>query len=683
MRTRKLPDLADLPPMTRWFSIKPLAQTGYRDFVARVVGQYSDQRILQAAVDTADPKVLTGRYDHSRRSDGFGDRNEEVWIDYVADTGDGFVSTYSIARLLSADSVRVRRPAAPAGAPGRADQASADPGDVEHLILPAGEILIMGGDQAYPYASDAEYRRRLQQPFDIAVWENPNARGQRSLYAIPGNHDWYDGLSAFDRLFCDRRDTLSDGAVIGAFRCRQHRSYWAIRLPHDWWIWGLDIQLTASLDVGQMQYFHVVSKELPEAVPGGPQAKIVLCIATPSWLEGADKGTSEAYQANLQKIMNLAIDRAKVVAVIAGDWHHYARYYNAEHRVNLITSGGGGAYLAPTHTLPNRIRVPWATSSGEEVAPLEFSLNGPTSTAEPGRTSEARPEAVYPPRRTSRWLMWRLLAFPWFNWSFCTGLGTLYALMYWFYTSADVVALPAHRWLLKSHDRRVEVDRILIGDQGLLWPWQHLYYMFEAGRWQPFFAVTVLFVLWLIYQFFVRADGWRTRLAVAIGFWLVHVFLMAYLADAALTLSETYGPSGWLRVAVTTAGVWVAGGLLAGQLFGIYLFVTARYTEAHADVAFSSIRSTSFKSFLRMRVSRNELRIYPIGLDRVPGRSAWHRPTPEERANGEIGGFVPDVALRPRLIEGPIVIRPADIVDLEVPPRQAGPFEVPPSRPLT
>ena len=46
-------------------------------------------------------------------------------------------------------------------------------------------------------------------------------------------------------------------------------------------------------------------------------------------------------------------------AVIAGDWHHYARYFAHELDVHFITSGGGGAFLHPTHVLKNAISVRW------------------------------------------------------------------------------------------------------------------------------------------------------------------------------------------------------------------------------------------------------------------------------------------------------------------------------------
>ena len=310
--------------------------------------------------------------------------------------------------------------------------------------LPAGQMLLMGGDQAYPYASMLEYKRRLLTPFNLTTWHDPlppaekPGRRPRKLFILPGNHDWYDGLASFDELFCTRRDGVSNGLRMGHWECQQHRSYWAIELPNDWWIWGLDIQLTASVDVGQVQYFNAVSARLPK--DDKTKAKIILCIATPSWHVGDEAGTTEAYSGNLQRILNLAIERARVSVILAGDDHHYARYFNNDHRLNLITSGGGGAYLAPTHQLHNTIRVPWMSSTGHPHL-LKFTLNGApatddTSVANPRH--EPRPQSLFPRRSISQRLSWLVLGFPLWNPTFCFALGFFYWLMGWFYTTASV-----------------------------------------------------------------------------------------------------------------------------------------------------------------------------------------------------------------------------------------------------
>lgn len=54
---------------------------------------------------------------------------DDLWFDFMADTGDGGNSSYSIARLLAQPSIRLTR------------------GDSE-LTLPRGNFLLIGGDLA-------------------------------------------------------------------------------------------------------------------------------------------------------------------------------------------------------------------------------------------------------------------------------------------------------------------------------------------------------------------------------------------------------------------------------------------------------------------------------------------------------------------------------------------------------
>ena len=74
---------------------------------------------------------------------------------------------------------------------------------------------------------------------------SPSAGDAVGLFAIPGSHDWYDGLVNFTSIFCRSRN-------IGGWRTSQARSYFALRLR---WLWGIDIQFGASLDEVQLQYF--------------------------------------------------------------------------------------------------------------------------------------------------------------------------------------------------------------------------------------------------------------------------------------------------------------------------------------------------------------------------------------------------------------------------------------------
>src|SRR5882672_5590172 len=100
----------------------------------------------------------------------------EIWIDFIADTGDDATVSEAVARLVAAEYA--------AGSE----------------TLPRGDILIHGGDLAYPVATVREMSRRLISPFNrvlepLCDWSKP-----RVLLSIPGNHDWYDGLDGFARL---------------------------------------------------------------------------------------------------------------------------------------------------------------------------------------------------------------------------------------------------------------------------------------------------------------------------------------------------------------------------------------------------------------------------------------------------------------------------------------------------
>jgi hypothetical protein len=438
----------DLPGMVRWYDPRLLARVGVRTVVSSIFGQYADQRLIQAATDQVTPEQLVARYDFRATGGEAGlpttaqaitsDANGAFWVDYVADTGDGFEPTFAVAAMLAQERLDV----------------------VGTTSLPAGDILIMGGDQCYPQATREGYRDRLQKPYDIAHGGHPS----RKLFAIPGNHDWYDGLNAFDSLFCSSRDKLSEthGNDIGGWRCQQHRSYWALRLPHNWWIWGTDIQFSKYLDAAQVNYFRTIAEQMQ------PGDKLILCMAEPAWMLADFKGQDE--EENFFKITTIARRRGvKICAVIAGDWHHYARYSSPELGVHLFTAGGGGSFLHPTHVLKNEVELKWPVPKAPEFEDVETGhgtvkhgwevqrygirlkkgkdSNGgvveeavqeavaevldPTAA---GKTRRAeKPLKQRPKRSTSLFLSMRNFLLPFYNMPFALGIGAIYWLMTWLF----------------------------------------------------------------------------------------------------------------------------------------------------------------------------------------------------------------------------------------------------------
>jgi hypothetical protein len=468
-----------LPRMVDWYDPRLLARIGIREMVSHTLGQYADQRLLQATSDRVrDESELVARYDYSvtdpkqrafdPRRTVKTDAEGGVWVDYIADLGDGFEPTYAMAYLMAADALEI---------------------DGADRPLEAGQILVLGGDQAYPQATRQEYQERFINPYD---WAFTTDRPQRRMFAIPGNHDWYDGLNAFDGVFCSARDRISGGLgkQIGGWRCVQHRSYWAIKLPYNWWIWGADIQLGGDLDDAQRDYFDAVSDGM------SAEDKVIICLAEPSWLR-------QQYD-NLHQINILASKSgAKVCAVLAGDWHHYSRYHSPDPGVHLITCGGGGAFAHATHSLKSKLKLQWAkktasktrvTSSTDTQAfdqierrvlqePEEGDFTeqtyevtagdatpageGATAPKPGGETSrqtdtmqsamdealqrareklesakrilgpiatdlyDYRSPRIYPSRGTSRLLSLRNVFFPFQHWRFALAIGVIYLIFYW------------------------------------------------------------------------------------------------------------------------------------------------------------------------------------------------------------------------------------------------------------
>ena len=153
---------------------------------------------------------------------------------FVADTGDGWDSTYSVAYQVG--------------------QPQLDLPGIDGPI-PRGDVLVFGGDQVYPVANRQSYRERLVEPYEAALPETnpPNPH----VFAVPGNHDWYDSLVSFTRLFCSRR-------WFGGWKTRQSRSYFALKLPHRWWLVGVDVQLDSDIDIPQVKFFKRIARRMGE-----------------------------------------------------------------------------------------------------------------------------------------------------------------------------------------------------------------------------------------------------------------------------------------------------------------------------------------------------------------------------------------------------------------------------------
>jgi hypothetical protein len=541
-------------PMVRWFDPGQLAGTAFKVAISALFGAYADKREIQAAL--TEPVV----HDYAGR--------RELWLDYVADTGDGFEPTYSVARLVAADHLDLDAAAGP-------------------LHLPRADLVVLGGDQVYPTAKKTTYDDRFTGPFK-AAFPCTAPEGHPHLYAIPGNHDWYDGLANFLRLFCQ-------GRWVGGWETRQERSYFALKLPGGWWLWAIDVQFDAYVDEPQLEYFSEVATRLREG------DRIILCSAKPSWLEQATShGNLEFFE---RKVIG---DRGRVAVNLSGDLHHYCRYQSDGGR-QRITAGGGGAYLYPTHLMPERLQL---DEAGEQVGYQRM--------------------ATFPSVARSKRLRWGALLLPFRNRHFAVLMGCVYLVLGLLLGSG---ASGQAGGLLEAIDSAGFLDLLRGGASTLL-----------AGG---------VLALALVGYASLHGPG---KLVLGGLHGLAHLLLLAAILSLAAAV-WALAPAGVVWTVLAFASVGLAGGIAGGSLVGLYLLLAhafiGRTAERHTNEAFSCQHLMDDKSFLRLHIGPDgTLTIYPVGIDRVP--RSW-RLVPE----GDRGApwFEPaGDRLDGHLVEPPVVV---------------------------
>ncbi|WP_433389316.1 metallophosphoesterase family protein [Micromonospora sp. KLBMP9576] len=534
-----------------WLAPFLLISTGIRTLLAMLFGAYLDKRELQNSLD--------GGIARQVGPDG------GLWLDYVADLGDGFNATYSVAYLLAQPEL-----------------------EVDGHRLPRAQTLVMGGDQVYPSAAFEAYEDRCKGPYQAALPVTPPERP--TLFAVPGNHDWYDGLTAFLRLFVRSRDRHFGGWETG-----QSRSYFAAELPAGWWLLGLDDQSGSYLDDPQLTYFDRVAERL------GPQSRVILAVPAPTWVKAVDHPT--AYDSVDYFIRTIvAPTGAQVRLLISGDLHHYARYAGPDRQ--LITCGGGGAYLYPTHHLPERIEVP-----PRDTLARRASASHPYELA--GR---------YPDAARSRRYGWGIFPrLPLRNPGFATLLGTLHTLL--MLSMAGVASNP------EGTDQR----------------------LFSVP------LVAMLIVTMLGAGFFAKppSSGGKRHARhwiLGVGHGLAQIGLAAAGTWAWLALPFYDWP--WPLPAVAAAVLYgPASGLVASQLVAAYLLVAGAF-GVNVNELFAGQGIEDAKSFLRLRIDPDgTLTIYPIAVDRTA--RDWQINPDRSPASSWL---TPKHPLRPRLAEPPTTL---------------------------
>ncbi|HEY8039194.1 MAG TPA: hypothetical protein VIF15_05340 [Polyangiaceae bacterium] len=364
------------PYAIRWYGVTSLFGH-FRNLVATAIASESvDSRDWMRPLDA--DEMLEGVLrvlGIARKGTLLESLDRPLWIDWVADTGDDRDVSQAVGRMLFAE-YTVEEEGGP-------------------LTLPRGDVLLIGGDTAYPVATAEEIYRRVVQPWNEVLREIHETRERpRVLLGIPGNHDWYDGLDGFARLFRRRAavtepearpestrqprrgrkvgllarglhldevggalEMVADAAkttraiwrgtslrrrrrlTLKGYEAVQESSFWALPLAPGLDLWGVDRQLR-QLDYRQRTYFKARRRVIGE----GAGIWFVAPDPAIAFGEGWDLG------ARMLAACKLSLERDRVLFQ-CGDMHQYER--RVVGRSLHVIAGGGGAFLHGTRIVPD------------------------------------------------------------------------------------------------------------------------------------------------------------------------------------------------------------------------------------------------------------------------------------------------------------------------------------------
>jgi hypothetical protein len=225
-------------------------------------------------------------------------------------------------------------------------------------------FAVIASDVIYPTGSGNEYENKFFRPYQ----DYP-----APIYAVPGNHDWYDGLGGFMRVFCDmpplrtreHRFDLSPAGLRGllwrkpdpidekrltAARERRARPSQRATQPGPYWVIELAGLLLVGIDTGIRGTIDRDQGAWLRRVAADPRPK-VLITGKPIYVNNAYHPCKIEGGGTVDDIVR--DPAANFVAAIGGDVHNYQRYpvRVGDRLIQYIVSGGGGAFTHATHTI--------------------------------------------------------------------------------------------------------------------------------------------------------------------------------------------------------------------------------------------------------------------------------------------------------------------------------------------
>jgi hypothetical protein len=231
------------------------------------------------------------------------------------------------------------------------------------------DFLFILSDVIYPAGGINEYENKFYRPYKDYL---------QPIYAIPGNHDWYDDLTGFMFHFCGRDDPAPNVAGPGSgWKRFLRRLFWrrprrgdemaiarmqAMRaLPSQQahqpgpyvaidagpvLLVGIDTGITGGMDRDQGEWLRRISSH-------SPKPKILL-TGKPLRVNGQLHPGRIEGGGTVDEIVQAA--EHNYIAAIGGNVHNYQRYpvtLEDGRTIQYIVSGGGGAFMNETHKITN------------------------------------------------------------------------------------------------------------------------------------------------------------------------------------------------------------------------------------------------------------------------------------------------------------------------------------------
>ncbi|PNY03968.1 hypothetical protein L195_g000379 [Trifolium pratense] len=566
------------------------------------VGRF-DMRMMQAAMSRAEDGTQQRDllYDHFSEKDDF-------WFDFMADTGDGGNSSYAVARLLARPSIRTLK-------------------DDSEVTLPRGDLLLIGGDLAYPNPSTFTYERRLFVPFEYALQPPPSYKAEQiavnkpfgdklkqydgpQCFVIPGNHDWFDGLQTFMRYICHR-------SWLGGWLMPQRKSYFALQLPKRWWVFGLDLALHGDIDVYQFKFFtELIMEKIQE------DDSVIVITHEPNWL--TDWYWSDVTGKNISHLIcDYLKGRCKLR--MAGDLHHYMRHSHVKsdgpvHVHHLLVNGCGGAFLHPTHVFSKFDKLDGVSYECKAAYPsfedssrceLNHILN---DDAFSGQLKSFFAYSFVPPKLSRK----------------------KRAMVGILHVSAHLAAALILMLLLEI-GIEICIRHDLLATSG----YHTLYQWYQSVESEHFPDPTGLRA---------RIEQWTFGFYPACIKYLMSAFdVPEVMAVSRNTICknglESLSRGGAIiYYASVFLYFWVFSTPVVSLVFGSYLYICINWLHLHFDEAFSSLRIANYKSFTRFHInSDGNLEVFTLAVDKVPKDwkldSDWDREMKNPQISSHLRSF--------------------------------------------